>query len=245
MLAPLLLCAFLNAQEMPGARDIADEVLGALPQEAALKAMNASQRRGFIKGLLKLTGTDATLLEHRDANTKAVSFSTICGTNIFALKIAAFDELTEKDFAQFRKNCEEVKPGGIVVDLRDADGDDTVSARLLLDALPHGMRLAVLVNAGTTRLAESVAADLRKRGALLMGQNTAGKPGARRQLTLKSGDIILVPKATQNSPTIPDVVLAPDSKRWLTTAADTLVFLNLLQSTAPKPKPANEPLSHL
>ncbi len=114
-------------------------------------------------------------------------------------------------------------PVGVVLDLRNARGEDYAGATRLLhlfhggkadaaDGKDASVRLPaiVLVGRDTAGAAEVFATLIERAGnALTMGQRTAGRPFPRKKVLLRNGDLLLIPDIPPPLRTVAPVPVKP------------------------------------
>jgi C-terminal processing protease CtpA/Prc len=197
--------------------------------EQLLKQLTAA-----FPGVEYLTADEARTLAPEAARPEAEPYP---GVIVAAQKVLylRLDSFGQKAVDKAREDVESAArlvrpPLGVVLDLRDCAGHDYAGAGALLRlfrrdapdlalggeapalpaAKPVAMPVIVLVGGKTAGAAEVFAGLLERAGnALTMGQRTAGRPFARKQVPLDRGDMLFVPDVPPAMRTVPPTAVEP------------------------------------
>jgi hypothetical protein len=202
----------------------------------------ADLNEAAVHGLLASLGPKASLVTNGEPATVSKGEASVAKAEVFAgninyVRITRVESgLNDLVAGAFRRLSATNQPGGLILDLRYASGNDYVAAAATADlflakaqpllnwgngsASSHDktnaiqLPLAILVNGQTSAAAEALAAVLRSSGAgLLLGSKTAGEAMVMQEFPLKNGQrlrIATAPVALGNGTTLSTEGLKPD-----------------------------------
>ena len=228
------------------------ELLQALASHGAAPELSAATQDEFVRQLLALTGSIAILEETLPAvnGTGGESAGGSCETSMTgpgsACLLAKVRRVDAGCVEALRKATAESQPGGrrgMVISLLGSSGEDASAVSALASAVQAtSLPVVVLVDQMTRGGAEVLAGELRRHGALLIGEKTHGLPGPTQIVTLKTGQRLLVPAAGAPAPAgtaglQPDRVLVKGGNfgrhdippAWMEQAFDFLAAVNALE----------------
>ena len=221
----------LLADEEPArttAKDAAFELLNAVEKTGLLHEISPNQASEFQGILLKLLDVPASL-EGELTLPKRPRLQMAHGNRIAIMAIPQFDDDLSLELGQLAELVEREKPAAILLDLCGSCGDSPEAPRKLLDYLGTETSLvAVLFDAQTRGMAESMLPELLARGCLSFGEASAGLPGARQSIPLSNGTLLKY-HAQKAPPVTPTISLAQtqDHHKWPQVAADHLMFVSI------------------
>jgi len=192
-----------------------------LLRENLPEATETTLNQAAVDGLLAQFPGKVTLVDNNGAAIGAACVkSSIVESNFAYLRPASVSgDFTENLSAALKTLAESNTVAGVILDLRFADGDASVSASAAAKAIKTAFQpLAILINGGTRGAAETLAAALQtEKAGLLIGSPTAAETGTFRELPLSNGQRLRIATASVQSGTViqPDIAVNVTPKEEL------------------------------